>query len=117
MFSTVADIEALWDGFWNGEIVSKELVRAFSAPFSTASGDHGLHYGHGMWIRGRVEGTLQHFIVGADAGVSFKSAVDRQRQLEYTVLWNSSKGAWPIARAIDNILEKQDRGNVALPSS
>ena len=108
MFSTLADIAALWDGFWNGEIVSGELVRTFSALFSNVGGDSGAHYGHGMWIHRRADGTLQHYIMGADAGVSFKSAVDCQRQLDYTVLSNTSKGAWPIARAIDDILEKEE---------
>ena len=109
MFSTLADITALWDGFWNGEIVSEELVRTFSAPFSGASdGDSSLHYGHGMWIRRRADGTLQHYIMGADAGISFKSAVDCQRQLDYTVISNTSEGAWPIARAIDDVLGKEE---------
>ena len=73
LFSTLADITALWDGFWNGEIVSEELVRTFSAPFSGASdGDSGLYYGHGMWIRRRADGTLQHYIMGADAGISLQ---------------------------------------------
>ena len=111
LFSTLADITALWDGFWNGEIVSEELVRTFSAPFSGASdGDSSLHYGHGMWIRRRADGTLQHYIMGADAGISFKSAVDCQRQLDYTVISNTSEGAWPIARAIDDVLGKEDAG-------
>ena len=107
MFSTLADITALWGGFWNGDIVSEELVHVFSTPFSIAGGDSGLHYGHGMWIRRRVDGTLQHYITGADAGVSFKSVVDRQRQLDYTVLSNTSKGAWPIARAVEDLLGRE----------
>ncbi len=108
LFSTLADIAALWDGFWNGEIVSEELVRTFSAPFANVSGDSGLHYGHGMWMRRRADGTLQHYIMGADPGISFKSAVDRQRQLDYAVISNTSEGAWPIARAIDDVLGKEE---------
>ena len=81
-------------------------MRTFSAPFSDASGDSGLHYGHGMWIRRRADGTLQHYIMGADPGISFKSAIDCQRQLDYAVLSNISEGAWPIAKAIDDALGK-----------
>ena len=61
-----------------------------------------------MWIRRRADGTLQHYIMGADPGISFKSAVDCQRQLDYTVLSNTSEGAWPIAKAIDDVLGKEE---------
>ena len=35
-------------------------------------------------------------------------SVDRQRQLDYAVLSNTSAGAWPIARAIDDVLGKEE---------
>jgi len=46
--------------------------------------------------------------MGADPGISFKSVVDCQRQLDYAVLSNTSAGAWPIARAIDDVLGKEE---------
>ena len=84
-------------------IVSEDLVllrlppmqRRFRSPLRTRNVDP-------------RDGTLQHYIMGADPGISCKSAVDRQRQLDYAVLANTSAGAWPIARAIDDLLGKEE---------
>ena len=41
---------------------------------------------------------------GLDAGVSFRSLHDPDAQLTYTVLSNTTDGAWPIARHLDELL-------------
>ncbi len=41
--------------------------------------------------------------VGYDAGVSFHSARDRQGAFTYTVISNTSPGAWPIARVLGDL--------------
>jgi hypothetical protein len=37
---------------------------------------------------------------GYDAGVSFRTVHDSDTPLTYTVISNTSDGAWPIARAL-----------------
>jgi hypothetical protein len=41
---------------------------------------------------------------GFDAGVSFKTVHDPVRRITHTVLSNTSRGAWPIARRLDEQL-------------
>jgi hypothetical protein len=41
---------------------------------------------------------------GYDAGVSFRSAYDPASELLYTVISNTSAGAWPLVRLLDELL-------------
>jgi hypothetical protein len=41
---------------------------------------------------------------GSDAGVSFRSVHDPARTITSTVIWNTSRGAWRIARFLDELL-------------
>jgi hypothetical protein len=43
-------------------------------------------------------------LVGSDAGVSFRSVHDRTTDLTWTVVSNTSEGAWPVARALAELL-------------
>jgi hypothetical protein len=46
----------------------------------------------------------EEYIIGEDAGVSFYTGVTRAKKLLVTVMSNTTKGAWPILHAIDEIL-------------
>ena len=41
---------------------------------------------------------------GCDAGVSFRSVRDPTLQVTYTVISNTTDGAWPICRFLDERL-------------
>ena len=41
---------------------------------------------------------------GFDAGVSFRSAHDPRSRITHTVISNSSDGAWPVTRHLDEQL-------------
>jgi len=43
---------------------------------------------------------------GFDAGVSFRTVHDPSGGVTYTVLSNTSMGAWPIARRLDELLAR-----------
>lgn len=102
-FTTVGDIATLWKSFWGYEILSKALVDIYSQVHVRAepAGEH-IYYGHGLWIREHER--RDYYLVGGDAGVSFKSLVNLAAGLEVTVISNSSHGAWPILREIDGAL-------------
>ena len=40
---------------------------------------------------------------GSDAGVSFSSAYDPTSELLYTVMSNTSAGAWPLVELLDGL--------------
>jgi hypothetical protein len=42
---------------------------------------------------------------GYDAGVSFRSVHDPAEGLTYTVISNTSEGAWPLTEHLDELLK------------
>jgi CubicO group peptidase (beta-lactamase class C family) len=105
-FTTVQDITALWKAFWNGEILPQALVELYTQPHVHAETEGAdTYYGHGLWMTVTEGQTRDIYILGGDAGVSFKSWVDRDNALEATVISNITAGAWPVVRAIDRALQ------------
>jgi CubicO group peptidase (beta-lactamase class C family) len=100
IYSTVADIHALWNAFFDGRIVSTANVAEMVRPRSDVP-SASRHYGRGFWLY--VSGTAV-MLEGYDAGVSFRSVHDPDSQLTHTVIANTSAGAWPIARHLDEFL-------------
>ncbi len=97
IYSTAADVQALWTAFFNGEIVSPDWVAEMVRPRSDAPSES-MRYGLGLWLD---ESNERVILTGSDAGVSFRTVHDPDRRTTHTVLSNSSHGAWPIARCLD----------------
>jgi len=104
-FTTVHDIETLWKAFWGYAIVPKALVEIYAQPFVKAATEGDTYYGHGLWMREDEGQDREAYITGCDAGVSFKSRVNRVNGLQITVISNTTDGAWPLLRAIDSTLK------------
>ncbi|MEP7026803.1 MAG: serine hydrolase domain-containing protein [Actinomycetota bacterium] len=100
IYSTVTDISALWSSLSAARILPApwvtEMVRARSNVPSES-----MRYGLGFWLH-PSGGTV--ILEGFDAGVSFRSVHDPQSKLTHTVISNSSDGAWPITRLLDELL-------------
>lgn len=107
-FTTVQDLATLWNAFWGCEILPKELVDLYAKPYVKAEteGEH-TYYGHGLWICEDEGRNREEYITGCDAGVSFKSSVNRAKGLQVTVISNTTDGAWPILRDIDTALKAE----------
>ena len=99
IFSTAADIRTFWTAFIEGRIVSRPWVVEMTRTRSETT-NAGMSYGLGFWIK---PGAL--VIEGSDAGVSFQSMHSPARGLTCTVLSNTSRGAWPIARLLDTAFQ------------
>ena len=100
IFSSAADIEALWEALFGGRIVSHELVAEMLRPLHEAT-ERSLGYGLGLWLHG-PSGVVE--LHGYDAGVSFRSVHDPGSSNTWTVVSNTSEGTWPI--------EESPRGSV-----
>jgi CubicO group peptidase (beta-lactamase class C family) len=100
IYSTAADVSALWRAFFAGEIVSTdwvaEMVRARSDVPSELK-----RYGLGFWLHAANEAVI---LEGIDAGVSFRTVHDPRKGVTHTVISNTSDGAWPICRFLDDRL-------------
>lgn len=99
-YSTVGDIAAFWRALFAGAIVPASLVDDMVRPHNDAPSES-LRYGLGFWLH-RHRATVQ--LEGYDAGVSFRSAYDPASASLYTVLSNTSAGAWPLVRELDDLL-------------
>jgi CubicO group peptidase (beta-lactamase class C family) len=99
IYSTAADITALWQSLFTGKIVpaawAAEMVRGRSDVPSES-----MRYGLGFWL-GRHDTVI---LEGFDAGVSFRSVHDPRSSMTHTVISNSSDGAWPVTRRLDELL-------------
>lgn len=98
--TTVADVRRLWEALYAGRIVPAEWV----ARMTTPSGDFPPGercYGLGFWL-GANGATVQ--LEGYDAGISFWSAYEPATGASWTVVSNTSDGAWPVARGLAALL-------------
>ncbi len=101
IYTTVADMHAFWTALFDGRIVPEEWVVEMTRPHSEAP-DEGARYGLGFWLS--ESGPVVR-LVGADAGVSFTSSHDPTNGMTWTVISNTSDGAWPLVTHLEEILE------------
>jgi CubicO group peptidase (beta-lactamase class C family) len=102
LYSTVDDIESLWSALFGGRIVSGEMAGRLTSPRSDAP-SQGMRYGLGFWLRPDRPTVM---LEGMDTGVSFRSAHDIESGAGYTVISNTSSGAWPLIRILDDRLHE-----------
>jgi CubicO group peptidase (beta-lactamase class C family) len=100
IYSTVADLTRLWRSLFAGRIVSPGWVAEMVRPRSQVPGQS-MRYGLGFWLHPTSEAVI---LEGFDAGVSFRSVHDPQTGITHTVVSNTSYGAWPITRRLDELL-------------
>ena len=98
-FFTLDDTSSFWEALFGGRIVSPQSVEMMTAEVSVY--DDTRSYGRGFWLS---PGADHLWIEGMDAGVSFQSGVFRGAGVRYSVLSNTSSGAWPLVKAIEEIV-------------
>jgi CubicO group peptidase (beta-lactamase class C family) len=99
-YSTVHDLEALWVALFAGRILPISVVEWLVRPRSTTPSGRS-RYGLGFWLRGDRDTVM---LEGMDAGVSCRTAYDRPSRSTYTVISNTSSGAWPLVKYLDEHL-------------
>jgi CubicO group peptidase (beta-lactamase class C family) len=101
IFTTAADVSALWTAVFAGRIVSMDVVAEMVQPRSEVpSPTQPARYGLGIWLHPTRDLVELH---GSDAGVSFQTVHDPSERFTYTVLSNTSDGAWPIVLHLDEL--------------
>ena len=101
IFTTAADVSALWTAVFAGRIVSMDVVAEMVQPRSEVpSPTQPARYGLGIWLHPTRDLVELH---GSDAGVSFQTVHDPRERFTYTVLSNTTDGAWPIVLDLDEL--------------
>ena len=101
IFTTVGDIDKLWTAFFEGKILSKKLTNLFLK--KTVKDKDSRFYGRGVWIYHEEGKDPVYYLMGWDAGVSFRSTCPSGDSV-ITVISNTSAGAWAVNREIMNHL-------------
>ncbi|MDQ1494392.1 MAG: hypothetical protein QOG69_875 [Actinomycetota bacterium] len=100
IYTTAADVHALWDALFAGRIVSVDTLAEMLSPRSDVPEDS-MRYGLGFWLSESTDAASLH---GFDAGVGFVSVRDRDQRFTFTVLSNKSSGAWPVSQHLHQLL-------------
>ena len=100
IYSTVAEVSAVWRAFVDGRIVPPERVSQMLVP-RRGSRDNVLEYGLGLWIH--RDGVLE--IHGYDAGVSFYSLHHPASATTCTAISNTGSGTG----ALEDLLARRIR--------
>jgi CubicO group peptidase (beta-lactamase class C family) len=100
IYSTAADVSSLWSALFAGRIVSKDWVAEMVRPRSDWP-EESKRYGLGFHLHASSEVVM---LEGYDAGVSFSSTYDPTSSTTYTVISNTSEGAWPLSVLLEEVL-------------
>lgn len=95
-FTTLADMHRFWTALDAGRIVSPASLTAMTTPRSDVPNDH-ARYGLGLWLHSTGDGVV---LEGHDPGVSFRSSHAPSCSTTWTVISNTSEGAWPMTRLL-----------------
>jgi CubicO group peptidase (beta-lactamase class C family) len=96
VYSTAADVAALWRALFGGRIVPASRVAEMVRPRSDVP-RLSRRYGLGFWLHASSDVV---FLDGHDAGVSFQSSHDAATGTTRTVISNTSEGAWKMAERV-----------------
>ena len=99
-YSTPGDLIRFWNALFEGRIVPSSVLEEMVRPRNNVPSE-GLRYGMGFWLRSDRDTVM---LEGYDPGISFRSAFDPSSKLIYTVMSNTSAGAWPVVKALDELL-------------
>jgi CubicO group peptidase (beta-lactamase class C family) len=100
IFTTAADVSALWQALYADRIVPRERVADMVRPHSDVPAES-ARYGLGFWLHPTSDAVV---LVGGDAGVSFRTVHDEVTGVTHTVLSNTTDGAWPVSRHLSALL-------------
>jgi CubicO group peptidase (beta-lactamase class C family) len=106
LYTTVADMVAFWQALFAGRIVSREWVAEMVRPRSDVPASS-MRYGLGFWLDASTDGVL---LEGCDTGVSFRSSHDPHAHVTWTVVSNTTAGAWPVARRLAELRSDDSDG-------
>jgi CubicO group peptidase (beta-lactamase class C family) len=100
VYSTVRDLEVMWEALFAGRILPISVVEWLVQPRNDVPAER-RRSGLGFWLRPDRDTVM---LEGMDAGVSCRTAYDRPSGVTYTVISNTSSGAWPLVAYLEERL-------------
>jgi CubicO group peptidase (beta-lactamase class C family) len=102
-YTTATDLHKFWTALFDNKILSKKLTKAFLSAHVIV--DDPVEYGYGVYIS-KYNGMDMFFIVGGDAGVGFDSRYIPEKELQITIISNTTDGEEKVRDVIYAELEK-----------
>jgi CubicO group peptidase (beta-lactamase class C family) len=100
IYTSATDMHTFWKALFEGRIVTERWVSEMTRQHSNAPTER-ARYGLGFWLA--ATGPIV-MLVGGDAGVSFSSAHDPTTVRTWTIISNTTDGAWPMVRHVQGKL-------------
>ena len=100
IYSTAADIHALWSALYAGRIVPLDRLADMVRPRSDVSSES-TRYGLGFRLHPTGDAVI---LEGSDAGISFWTEHSETTGVTYSVLSNTTTGAWPVTARLSELL-------------
>ena len=100
VYSTAADVHALWSALFAGRIVSLDTVATMTEPRGETDAEPKRN-GLGFWLYESSGAVSLH---GFDAGVGFVTVHDPGGRFTFTVMCNQTRGAWPVSERLHELL-------------
>ncbi|MCK8060149.1 MULTISPECIES: serine hydrolase [unclassified Fusibacter] len=95
IYTTGEELYAIWKGLYDGILLSPELVNQMLAGQVLLNEELNLYYGLGVFVR--ISGNKKiSFIVGGDAGVSFRSAYKHDSNDYLYAVSNRGDDIWDL---------------------
>jgi CubicO group peptidase (beta-lactamase class C family) len=95
--TTVADLAKFWAALLRGDIVNTETLELLIEPIQPETGER-LKYASGFW---RSPGNDEVILSGGDAGISAYTSHNLETGITWTILSNTTNGAWHLLGAIE----------------
>jgi CubicO group peptidase (beta-lactamase class C family) len=101
-YTTTYDMHKFWQALLTNQILPQELTNLFTTPQTKLN--ESVDYGYGFYLS-QINGKKMIFLVGEDAGASFRSRCVPEKELVITILSNKSDGEDVIREAMANFLK------------
>lgn len=102
-FVTALDMTKFWKSLFDNKILDKSITARILTPQVDCGDD--WYYGLGVWIEKKEEKIHKYCIMGSDPGVSFRSSVYKNRNIQINILGNTDWGGYDITKRIEEELK------------
>ncbi|CAH2212487.1 serine hydrolase domain-containing protein [Tepidibacter aestuarii] len=103
-FVTALDITKFWKALFDNRLLDKNTTEKLLTP-QAESGDD-CYYGFGVWVTKKEGKIYKYCIMGRDPGVSFRSSIYIDNNIQVNVLGNTNWGGYAITNRIEEELIK-----------
>lgn len=102
-FVTALDMTKFWKSLFDNKILDKSITEKLLTSQVDCGED--WYYGLGVWIVKKEDKIYKYCIMGSDPGVSFRSSVYKDKNIQINVLGNTDWGGYDITKRIEGELK------------